>query len=179
MNISPLCRNTRPEGQLPPQEQAVFDLLDRLGIDYDRVSHEAAFNMELCADVAAALGVPVCKNLFLCNRQQTAFYLLCMMPDKPFHTKDLSAQIGSSRLSFAPEDKLWELLRCQPGSATILGLANDTERRVQLLLERTVYEAPYISCHPCVCTSTLKLKTGDVLEKLLPAIGHEAVVVDL
>lgn len=179
MNISPLCRNTRPEGQLPPQEQAVFDLLDRLGIDYDRVSHEAAFNMELCADVAAALGVPVCKNLFLCNRQQTAFYFLCMMPDKPFHTKDLSAQIGSSRLSFAPEDKLWELLRCQPGSATILGLANDTERRVQLLLERTVYEAPYISCHPCVCTSTLKLKTGDVLEKLLPAIGHEAVVVDL
>ena len=157
MNISPLCRNTRPEGQLPPQEQAAFDLLDRLGIDYDRVSHEAAFNMELCADVAAALGVPVCKNLFLCNRQQTAFYLLCMMPDKPFHTKDLSAQIGSSRLSFAPEDKLWELL----------------------LLERTVYEAPYISCHPCVCTSTLKLKTGDVLEKLLPAIGHEAVVVDL
>lgn len=179
MNISPLCRNTRPEGQLPPQEQAAFDLLDRLGIDYDRVSHEAAFNMELCADVAAALGVPVCKNLFLCNRQQTAFYLLCMMPDKPFHTKDLSAQIGSSRLSFAPEDKLWELLRCQPGSATILGLANDTERRVQLLLERTVYETPYISCHPCVCTSTLKLKTGDVLEKLLPAIGHEAVVVDL
>ena len=179
MNISPLCRNTRPEGQLPPQEQAVFDLLDRLGIDYDRVSHEAAFNMELCADVAAALGVPVCKNLFLCNRQQTAFYLLCMMPDKPFHTKDLSAQISSSRLSFAPEDKLWELLRYQPGSATILGLANDTERRVQLLLERTVYEAPYISCHPCVCTSTLKLKTGDVLEKLLPAIGHEAVVVDL
>ena len=84
-----------------------------------------------------------------------------------------------ARLSFAPEDKLWELLRCQPGSATILGLANDTERRVQLLLERTVYEAPYISCHPCVCTSTLKLKTGDVLEKLLPAIGHEAVVVDL
>ena len=91
MNISPLCRNTRPEGQLPPQEQAAFDLLDRLGIDYDRVSHEAAFNMELCADVAAALGVPVCKNLFLCNRQQTAFYLLCMMPDKLFHTKDLSA----------------------------------------------------------------------------------------
>lgn len=179
MNISPLCRNTRPEGQLPPQEQAAFDLLDRLGIDYDRVSHEAAFNMELCADVAAALGVPVCKNLFLCNRQQTAFYLLCMMPDKPFHTKDLSAQIGSSRLSFAPEDKLWELLRCQPGSATILGLANDTEHRVRLLLEREVYEAPFISCHPCVCTSTLKLKTGDVLEKLLPAIGHEAVVVDL
>ena len=179
MTLSPVCHNTRPAGVLPEQEAAAFDLLERLGIDYDRVSHDAAFNMELCAEVGRALDVSVCKNLFLCNRQKTAFYLLCMMPDKPFHTKDLSAQINSSRLSFAPEDKLWELLRCQPGSATILGLANDTERRVQLLLERTVYEAPYISCHPCVCTSTLKLKTGEVLEKLLPAIGHEAVVVDL
>ena len=89
MNISPLCRNTRPEGQLPPQEQAAFDLLDRLGIDYDRVSHEAAFNMELCADVAAALGVPVCKNLFLCNRQKTQFYLLAMGPDKALIIADL------------------------------------------------------------------------------------------
>ncbi len=179
LSISPLCHNTRPSGRLPEQEQAAFDLLEKLGMEYDCVSHDAAFNMELCADVAAALGVPVCKNLFLCNRQQTAFYLLCMMPDKPFRTKDLSAQIGSSRLSFAPEERLWELLRCHPGSATILGLANDTEHRVQLLLERAVYEAPYLSCHPCICTSTLKLKTGDVLEKLLPAVDHEAIVVDL
>ena len=179
MTISPIFHNARPEGELPPQESAAFDLLDTLGIDYDRVSHDAAFNMELCADVSAVLGVSVCKNLFLCNRQKTSFYLLCMPPDKPFHTKDLSAQINSSRLSFAPEDSLWELLHCHPGSATVLGLANDTEHRVQLLLDREVYDAPYMSCHPCICTSTLKLKTGDVLEKLLPAIGHEAVVVDL
>ena len=161
------------------QEAAAFDLLERLGIDYDRVSHDAAFNMELCAEVCRALDVSVCKNLFLCNRQKTAFYLLCMMPDKPFHTKDLSAQINSSRLSFAPEELLWELLHCIPGSATVLGLANDTENRVQLLIDREVYDAPCFSCHPCICTSTLRLKTADVLETLLPAIGHAPVIVDL
>ena len=179
MTISPIFHNARPEGELPPQESAAFDLLDTLGMDYDRVSHDAAFNMELCADVSAGLGVSVCKNLFLCNRQKTSFYLLCMPPDKPFHTKDLSAQINSSRLSFAPEDSLWELLHCHPGSATVLGLANDTEHRVQLLLDREVYDAPYMSCHPCICTSTLKLKTSDVLTRLLPHTGHTPIVVDL
>lgn len=179
MTISPIFHNARPEGKLPPQESAAFDLLDTLGIDYDRVSHDAAFNMELCADVSAVLGVSVCKNLFLCNRQKTSFYLLCMPPDKPFHTKDLSAQINSSRLSFAPEDSLWELLHCHPGSATVLGLANDTEHRVQLLLDREVYDAPYMSCHPCICTSTLKLKTSYVLTRLLPHTGHTPIVVDL
>ena len=179
MTISPIFHNARPEGELPPQESAAFDLLDTLGIDYDRVSHDAAFNMELCADVSAVLGVSVCKNLFLCNRQETSFYLLCMPPDKPFHTKDLSAQINSSRLSFAPEDSLWELLHCHPGSATVLGLANDTEHRVQLLLDREVYDAPYMSCHPCICTSTLKLKTSDMLTRLLPHTGHTPIVVDL
>ena len=179
MTITPVSHNTRPESQLLPQESAAFDLLDKLGIEYDRVSHDAAFNMELCAEVSRVLDVSVCKNLFLCNRQKTAFYLLCMPPDKPFHTKDLSAQIGSSRLSFAPEESLWELLRCHPGSATILGLANDTEHRVRLLIDREVYDAPFFSCHPCICTSTLKLKTADVLEKLLPHTGHTPVIVDL
>lgn len=179
MTISPVYRNSRPEGVLPPQEAAAFDLLDSLHIDYDRVSHEEAFNMELCADIGRVLGVSVCKNLFLCTRQKTAFYLLCMPPEKPFHTKDLSAQINSSRLSFAPEDALWELLQCHPGSATVLGLANDREHRVRLLMEREVYDAPYFSCHPCICTSTLRLKTADVLEKLLPHTGHVPTVVEL
>ena len=162
-----------------PAELACYDLLDSLGILYARVDHAHADTIEACHAVEAVLGWPVCKNLFLCNRQKTAFYLLCMPPDKPFHTKDLSAQINSPRLSFAPEESLWELLRCRPGSATILGLANDTEHRVQLLIDREVYDAPFFSCHPCICTSTLKLKTADVLEKLLPHTGHTPVIVDL
>ena len=179
MNISPLFHNCPPEGELLPQEQAAFDLLKALDIPYDRVSGDPADDMEKCRAVEQVLGSPICKNLFLCNRQQTEFYLLCMPGDKPFKTKYLSAQIGSARLSFAPEDKLWELLRCTPGSATILGLANDTEHAVQLLMEREVYEAPYISCHPCLCTSTLRLKTADVLDVFLPCTGHQPVAVDL
>ena len=179
MYVSPLYRNTRPEGELLPQEAAAFDWLERLGIDYDRVSSDAADNMEKCDAVGAVLGMPVCKNLFLCNRQKTQFYLLCMPPHKPFHTKDLSKQIGSARLSFAPEETLWELLRCTPGSATLLGLANDTEKRVRLLMDKDTYEAEYLSCHPCICTSTLKIRMEDVLRKLLPDCGHEVTVVEL
>ena len=118
MEISPIYHNSRPEGELPAQETAAFDFLDSLGIDYERVTHELADTMEKCDDVSTVLGVDVCKNLFLCNRQKTSFYLLCMPPHKAFHTKDLSHQIGSARLSFAPEEQLWELLHCTPGSAT-------------------------------------------------------------
>ena len=163
------------------KEIRTYDLLDKLGIQFWRTDHGwmKADTMEDCHVIDACLNATVCKNLFLCNRQKTAFYLLCMMPDKPFHTKDLSAQINSPRLSFAPEELLWELLHCTPGSATVLGLANDTENRVQLLIDREVYDAPCFSCHPCICTSTLRLKTADVLETLLPAIGHAPVIVDL
>ena len=179
MEISPLFHNTRPEGELLPQEAAAFDLLESLGIAYDRVTSDPADNMEKCAAVSAVLGMPICKNLFLCNRQKTQFYLLAMGPEKPFHTKDLSHQIGSARLSFAPEESLWEFLHCTPGSATVLGLMNDSEHRVQLLMEREVYEAPYFSCHPCICTSSLKIRTQDLLEKFLPETGHTPIVVDL
>lgn len=179
MTVSALFHNSRPEGELLPQEAAAFDLLDALSIPYERVTHEAADTMEKCDAVAAVLGVPVCKNLFLCNRQQTAFYLLCMPPHKPFYTKDLSHQIGSARLSFAPEEKLRELLHCTPGSATVLGLMNDEEKRVRLLIDRETYESEWFSCHPCLCTSTLRLRTADVLNVLLPRLGHEPTVVEL
>lgn len=179
MDISPIYRNSRPGGLLPPQEAAAFDFLDALGIPYERVTHEETDTMEKCDAVSAVLGVDVCKNLFLCNRQKTAFYLLCMPPHKPFHTKDLSHQIGSARLSFAPEEQLWELLHCTPGSATILGLMNDTQKRVQLLIDRETFDAEYFSCHPCLCTSTLRLRTADVQNVLLPRLGRTPIIVEL
>ena len=161
------------------KELRCYDLLDRLGLSYDRVDHDAADTIEACAAVEQVLGAGICKNLFLCNRQKTNFYLLCMPPHKAFHTKDLSHQIGSARLSFAPEEQLWELLHCTPGSATILGLMNDDENLVQLLIDKETYEAEYFSCHPCLCTSTIKLKTSDVKNMLLPKVHHEPIVVEL
>lgn len=179
MELYKLYHNIRPDGILLPQEAAAFSLLEALGMEYERVSSEPADNMEKCAAVSAVLGISICKNLFLCNRQKTQFYLLCMGPDKPFRTKDLSHQIGSSRLSFAPEEALWECLRCTPGSATILGLMNDINHQVRLLMEREIYESEYLACHPCICTSSLKLKTADLLSKFLPHTGHEVTVVEL
>lgn len=179
MTVTQPIRNARPAGPLLPQEAAAFDLLEALGVDYDRVSGDPADTMEKCAEASLVLGVPIWKNLFLCNRQKTQFYLLAMGPDKPFHTKDLSAQIGSARLSFAPEESLWELLRCTPGSATALGLMNDADHAVRFLMEREVYESEYFSCHPCICTSSLKIKTCDLLNVFLPHTGHDATVVEL
>ncbi|MBU5626911.1 prolyl-tRNA synthetase associated domain-containing protein [Oscillibacter sp. MSJ-2] len=179
MYVTKAFENTPPEGELLPQERSAFDLLHQLNIPYVRVSSESADTMEKCAEVSRVLGVPICKNLFLCNRQKTEFYLLAMPPEKPFHTKDLSHQIGSARLSFAPEEMLWELLHVTPGSATILGLMHDRGHRVRLLMDRETYESEYISCHPCICTSSLKLRTSDILNVFLPYTGHEPTIVDL
>lgn len=162
-----------------PQEEAAFALLEELAMDYDRVSSEPADTMEKCAAVSAVLGVPICKNLFLCNRQKTQFYLLCMPSSKPFHTKDLSHQLGCARLSFAPPEAMEELLRVHPGSASILSLLFDREHRVQLVMDRETKACEYFSCHPCESTGTLKLRTRDVLEVFLPHTGHQPVAVEL
>ena len=179
MYVSELFENTPPAGELLPREAAAFALLEKLRIPYIRVSHDPAGTMELCEEIGRALGVPVCKNLFLCNRQKTDFYLLLLPPDKPFHTKDLSRQIGSARLSFAPEEDLLRLLGVTPGSATVLGLMNDRDHRVRLLMDREIYESEYVSCHPCINTGTLKIRTEDLLKTFLPYTGHVPTVVDL
>ena len=163
----------------PDKEIRVYDLLDSLNIPYDRTDHEAAMTMEDCLEIDRILNVIICKNLFLCNRQKTKFYLLMMPGDKPFKTKDISSQIGSARLSFAGADEMAEFLDITPGSVSIMGLMNDHDNRVQLLIDKPVMESELLGCHPCVNTSSLRLKTKDVLEKFLPAVHHEAIVVDL
>ena len=160
-------------------ELASFALLDQLNIPYHRVEHSPADTMEDCAAISAVLGIRICKNLFLCNRQKTDFYLLTMPEDKPFHTKDLSHQIGSSRLSFAPPEAMVELLGCTPGSASALGLMNDTAHRVRLLMDREVYDAEWFGCHPCKNDGSLRIKTSDLLRIFLPHTGHEVTIVDL
>ncbi len=171
---------TKPDAQgRLPKEMAVYDLLETLQIPFVRADHEVTATIEDCHGVDALLGIDICKNLFLCNAQKTSFYLLMMPGNKQFKTKDLSKQIGSSRLSFAKPEYLEELLDLTPGSVTLLGLMNDKENRVQLLVDEDVATCEYIGCHPCINTSSLKLRTRDVLDKLLPAIGHKPVFVHL
>lgn len=160
------------------KEMAVYDLLDQLGIEYERVDHQVMMTIAECDEVDHTLHIEICKNLFLCNRQKTEFYLLMMPGKKKFVTRDLCKAIGSPRLSFAGEDYMEEFMNLTPGSVTILGLMNDKENRVKLLMDREVAEEEYLGCHPCINTSSLKMKTKDVLEKFLPYVHHEARIVD-
>lgn len=162
-----------------PKEIRVYDLLDRLALSYQRIDHEAAMTMEACAAVDEALEATICKNLMLCNRQNTEFYLLLIPGDKPFKTKELSHQIGTSRLSFAAPEYMEQFLDITPGSLSILGLMNDKDIRVQLLIDEDVLKGEYIGCHPCINTSSLRLKTADLVEKIIPAMGHAPRLVHL
>lgn len=169
----------RPGDDRLPLEAAVYDLLDELGIDYKRVDHNAAPTMEDCKQAGELLNVKICKNLFLCNRQKTSFYLLLMPGDKEFHTKDITSQINSSRLSFAGAEYMEELLGVTPGSATVMGLMNDSENKVQLLIDEDVLSEEYFGCHPCINTTSISFKTDELINKLLPAVNHIPVIVKL
>lgn len=178
MQIQPLCHG-RPDTPRLPHEEAAYDLLDRAGVSYDRIDHSQAATIEDCHAVEQYLDTTVCKNLFLCNRQKTKFYLLLLPGDKVFHTKDLSAQIGASRLSFAPGDKMEELIGTTPGSASVLGLVFDRGHQVQLLIDRDVLKPAHFACHPCMNTTTLQFLTSDLLGKVLPALGVTPMYVTL
>ena len=161
------------------KEQRCYEFLDRLGIEYDRVDHEPAETMEACQAIESVLGASICKNLFLCNRQQTEFYLLLMPGDKPFRTKEFSKKIGSSRLSFASAEHMEQYLDITPGSVSILGLMNDITGAVRLAVDKDLLEQAFFGCHPCINTSCLRLSTKDVFGPLLEALDHEMTVVEL
>ena len=166
------------EGRLE-KEIRCYDLLDNLGVEYQRIDHEAAMTMEACAEIDKVLDATICKNLLLCNRQNTAFYLLMIPGDKVFKTSVLSKEIGSSRLSFAKPEYMLEYLDITPGSVSVLGLMNDHDHHVELLMDADVLKGEYFGCHPCINTSSLRIKTADLMEKIIPAMDHPARIVTL
>ena len=163
------------------REKRAYAFLDDLGISFDRTDHpdQPADSMEACAKIDAVLGVHICKNLFLCNRQQTNFYLLIMPGDKPFKTKELSGQLGVSRLSFAGEEFMERFLDLHPGSVSVLGLMNDRDRRVRLVVDEDVLKEELFGCHPCENTSSVRFATADLTGKIRPALGVVPAVVHL
>lgn len=162
-----------------PKEIRVYDLLDKLNIEYHRVDHEAAMTMEACVEIDRVLDATTCKNLLLCNRQKTDFYLLLMPGDKVFQTKELSAQLGVSRLSFASGEAMEEFLDITPGSLSVMGLMNDKDFRVKLVIDAPVLEGEFIGLHPCINTTTLRVKTTDLTERIIPAMAHAPTIVNL
>ncbi|MBQ3703903.1 MAG: prolyl-tRNA synthetase associated domain-containing protein [Oscillospiraceae bacterium] len=179
MYIDPTVYAGRPADKRIPKEERCYDLLDSLGISFTRVDHEHADTIEACQEIEKLLGCEICKNLFLTNRQMTEVWLLLMPGEKPFKTKLLSKQIGSARLSFASPEQMLQYLDITPGSVSVLGLMNDREKKVRLLIDRDLLGQEAIGMHPCINTSSLRILTADVLEKLLPAMAHEPTFVDL
>lgn len=174
-------QNGRPKdvsGRLE-KEIRTYDFLDELGIEYKRIDHEEASTMEVCAKIDEALKATICKNLFLCNRQETDFYLLMMPGDKKFKTKDLSKELEVARLSFANEEYMEKFLDITPGSVSVMGLMNDKEKRVRLVIDEDVLKGEEIGCHPCINTSSIKFSTKDLVDKIIPALNHEMTVVTL
>ena len=179
MKIDQTVYHGRPADTRIPKEERCYELLDRLGVEYVRVDHEHADTIEACHEIEKLLGCEICKNLFLTNRQMTEVWLLLMPGEKPFKTKLLSKQIGSARLSFASAEQMLQYLDITPGSVSVLGLMNDKENKVRLLIDRDLLTQESIGMHPCINTSSLRMKTEDLTEKLLPAMAHEPTVVDL
>ena len=176
-----ILQNGRPDDETNrlPKEIRTYDFLDKLNIEYQRIDHKPAMTMEVCAEIDKALKAMICKNLFLCNRQETNFYLLMIPADKKFKTKDLSAQLGVSRLSFGKEEYMEKFLDITPGSVSVMGLMNDTDNAVRLLVDEELLDGEYIGCHPCINTSSLRFRTKDLIEKILPAMHHDMTVVKL
>ena len=173
--------NGRPEDTSGRKEKEikVYDILDSLHIPYIRADHEAVMTMEACEEIDKALGMEICKNLFLCNSKKTKFYLLMIPGDKHFKTKEISHQINSPRLSFAPAEFMEKYLDITPGSVSVMGLMNDPDNQVQLLVDEDVLKGEYLGCHPCINTSSLRLKTKDIFEVFTKAVHHDYIVVKL
>lgn len=179
--IDPTQYEGRPENfsERLPKEQRVYELLDSLGITYQRMDHDATETIESCHAVEQRLGIHICKNLLLCNAQKTLFFLLLMPGDKKFRTAVFSKKMGCSRLSFADAGHMEQFLDITPGSVSVLGLMNDHEKQVRLVIDEDVLKEEYIGCHPCINTSSLKLRCDDLLNKILPAIKHDYDTVEL
>lgn len=164
---------------LAAKEIRCYDFLDNLKMPYEHIHHKALATIADCEEIDQFLGVAICKNLFLCNHSKTEFYLLMLPGDKKFQTKVLSAQLGISHLSFADESYLEEYLDILPGSVSVLGLMNDKNKKVHLLMDSDLLESEYFVCHPCVNTGSIKFSTKDLMKKVIPALEHDVTMVTL
>ena len=169
----------RPQDKRIDKEERVYDLLDQLNIDYQRLDHQEANTMEVCLEIEKNLKSTICKNLFLVNSNKSQYYLLMLKENKKFKTKVISKQINSSRLSFGSDEKMLEYLDITPGSVSLLGLMNDHDFKVQLLMDKDLLQDEYLGCHPCINTSSLRIKMKDVFEKIIPSLHHEPIFVEV
>ncbi|MBR5498037.1 MAG: prolyl-tRNA synthetase associated domain-containing protein [Clostridia bacterium] len=178
MTESVIC-NGRPSDKRCDVEESTYDFLEKNNIDFVRVDHAETATIEECHKIEDVLGVEICKNLFLQNSAKTKYYLLLLPGEKRFVSKEISKKLSSTRLSFAPDDKLYEFLKIEPGSVSIMGLIHDKANNVNLVIDSSLLEKPYFCCHPCKNTSTLKFSTDDIINKFISATNHQLTIIDI
>lgn len=172
-------RTTAPENIENPTEKKVFKTLDKLKIPYECVTNDVVEAMEECKEIDAKLGTEIRKSIFLCNKKKTSFFLVVMPAEKSLDTAALSSKIGVPHLSFAAPEYMQEHLGSLPGSASVMGLINDEDDYVQLIVDKEVADEEWFGCNPGINTAHLKMKTSDLLNKFLPHIRHKAKIMAL
>ena len=163
----------------PENEAAVYRLLTRLNIPFVRIDHPPVHTMEDCQAVDQVLGGVICKHLFLCNQQRTVFYLLMIREDKQFKTKDVSKQLGVSRLSFGTPEHMEQLLHISPGAVSPMGLLFESARDVRLIMDSDLMQETDLGCHPCVNTASIRMPMKDFLNVYLPHVNHQPTLVTI
>ena len=156
-----------------PLQRKVYETFSALGIKYGRVDTDPGLTMEDCRHIDAKIGVRIVKTIFLCNRQQTEFYLYVTTDDKPFVTREFCGSLGIPRVSFASAEKLWELTGVRVGATTILSAILPQAAGVHLVMDRSVAEGEWFACTDGTATCFVKIRTKDLLERYLPASGHD------
>lgn len=166
-----LLQSGAPSDPRPENEAAVYQFLDAHHIPFHRIDHEPVHTMEDCLAIDRALGGEICKNLFLCNAQKTVFYLLMIQETKSFKTKDVSRQLGVSRLSFGTAEDMQRILHIAPGAVSPMGLIFDSAKDIRLVIDEDIKKVEMLGCHPCVNTASIRLEMQDFFEIFLPAVG--------
>lgn len=170
-------KNTPPDTFANLLQERIYGKFGELEIPFGRVDTDPGITMEDCLNIDRGIGGRIVKTVFLCNRQQTSFYIYAMSPDKPFVTKDFCHSLNIPRVSFAPEDKLIALAGTIHGAATILSACLESAKDVTFVLDRTVLEDNYFCCTDGTATGFVKLRTSDLLDKFLPSCGHMPVMI--
>ena len=164
--------NTPPPVFATPLQQAVYESFERLGIPFTRVDTDPGITMEDCAHIDAAIGSRIVKTVFVCNRQQTEFYLYALPAEKGFVTREFCAALGIPRVSFASEEKLQALTGVQAGATTVLSAILPSAAGVHVVIDRALAAEPWFACTDGTPTCFVRIATADLLDKYIPAAGH-------
>lgn len=168
-----------PESYKSPLQEMAYESLEKLHISFERVDTDEAISMEDCIEINQKLDMKMVKTLFLCNRQKTELYLFVTTADKPFKSKDFSNSLGISRLSFAPEELMENILGVKIGAATIFGVLMDKDNLVQVVFDKDVLLEEWYGCSDGTTTGYMKVKTNQIVDNFLSYIKHIPTVIQI